>query len=83
MKADTKHKIDWLIWGRRAGNIMIPLGYVVLLNFDLLTGIIIRLIANVIIMPWAIRSKMWDFCALLGFLMSIEVHKLITLFFFS
>ena len=80
----TKLKnIDWCVWGRRIGNVMIPLGYVVLLNFDLLTGIIIRLLANAIVMPWAIRSKMWDFVALVSFLMSIEIHKLITLFFFS
>lgn len=75
--------IDWLVWARRVGNVMIPLGYVVLLNFDLLTGIIIRLIANFIIMPWAVRSKMWDFVALVSFLMSIEIHKLVTLLFFS
>ena len=75
--------VDWCVWGRRIGNVMIPLGYVVLLNFDLLTGIIIRLTANLIVMPWAVRSKMWDFVALVSFLMSIEVHKLITLLFFS
>ena len=73
-------KIDWLVWMRRAGNIMIPLGYIFLLNVDLLTGICIRLVANIIILPWGIRSKMWDFVALVSFLMAIEIHKLITMF---
>ena len=79
----NRKNVDWPVWGRRVGNVMIPLGYIVLLNFDLLTGIIIRLIANVIVMPWAIRSRMWDFVALVSFLMSIEIHKLVTLLFFS
>ena len=73
-------KIDWLVWMRRAGNLMIPMGYIVLLNIDLLTGIIIRLTANCIILPWGIRSKMWDFVGLVSFLMAIEIHKLITMF---
>lgn len=81
MKVDNK--TDLLVWMRRAGNIMIPLGYVILLNFDLLTGVIIRLVANLIILPWGIKVKMWDFVALLSFLMAIELHKLITLLFFS
>ena len=73
-------QIDWLVWLRRAGNLMIPLGYVVLLNVDLFTGVIIRLIANAMVLPWGVRAKMWDFVGLVSFLMCIEIHKLITMF---
>ena len=76
-------KVDWFVVGRRIGNLAIVTGYVVLLNFDVLTGVIIRLIANALVLPWAIRSKMWDFLGLVGFLMSVELHKLITILFFS
>ena len=78
-----KRNVNWLIWLRRIGNVGIPLGYIVLLNFDLLTGVLIRLAANLCVVPWAYKSKMYDFQALLGFLMCIELHKLITILFFS
>ncbi|WNL50946.1 hypothetical protein SCREM2_gp27 [Synechococcus phage S-CREM2] len=58
-------------------------GYFVLLNVDLFTGVLIRILANVLLLPWAVRSKMWDFVILVAFLMSIELHKLITILFFS
>ena len=81
MKRRSK-KIDWAVWGRRAGNLLIPTGYIILLNVDLLTGVMIRLLANLLVMPWAVRSKMWDFVGLVSFLMCIELHKLVTLLFF-
>ena len=76
-------KVDWFVIGRRIGNLAIVTGYIVLLNFDVMTGVIIRLMANALVLPWAVRSRMWDFLGLVGFLMSIELHKLITLLFFS
>ena len=62
---------------------MIPAGYFVLLNVDLLTGIIVRLIANLLILPWGVREKMWDFVGLVSFLMAIEIHKLFVMFLLS
>ena len=59
---------------------MIPAGYFVLLNVDLLTGIIVRLVANLLILPWGVREKMWDFVGLVSFLMAIEIHKLVVMF---
>ena len=76
-------KVDWFVVGRRLGNLTIVTGYIVLLNFDVLTGVILRLVANSLVLPWAIRSKMWDFLGLVSFLMTIELHKLITILFFS
>jgi len=70
-----------LVVARRIGNLSIVTGYFVLLNVDLLTGVIIRIIANALILPWGIRAKMWDFVALVSFLMVIELHKLITILF--
>ncbi|QBP06050.1 hypothetical protein [Synechococcus phage S-B68] len=56
-------------------------GYFVLLNVDLLTGVLIRICANALVLPWGLRAKMWDFVALVSFLMAIELHKLIVLLF--
>jgi len=58
----------------------IVIGYFVLLNVDLTTGILIRIGANLLVLPWGIRAKMWDFVVLVSFLMSIELHKLIVMF---
>ena len=58
----------------------IVVGYFVLLNVDLTTGILIRIGANLLVLPWGIRAKMWDFVVLVSFLMSIEIHKLIVMF---
>ena len=74
-------KVDWLVVMRRIGNLSIVVGYFVLLNVDLLTGVLIRITANALVLPWGIRAKMWDFVALVTFLMTIELHKLITLLF--
>ena len=74
-------KVDWLVVVRRIGNLSIVVGYFVLLNVDLLTGVLIRITANLLVLPWGIRSKMWDFVALVSFLMAIELHKLITILF--
>ena len=81
-KRSKPSKIDWLVWGRRVGNLMIPLGYIILLNVVLLTGVLIRLFANCLVLPWGVRAKMWDFVGLVSFLMCIELHKLITILFF-
>jgi len=55
-------------------------GYFVLLNVNIPAGVILRLTANCLILPWVIKMKVWDFVGLLAFLMSIEIHKLIVLF---
>ena len=60
---------------------MIRTGYVILLNVDRMTGIVIRLVANLLVLPWGIRAKMWDFVRLVSFLMCIEIHKIITILF--
>jgi hypothetical protein len=76
-------KVDWFVVGRRLGNLTIVTGYIILLNFDVTTGVILRFVANSLILPWALRTKIWDIAGLVSFLMAIELHKLITILFFS
>lgn len=56
-------------------------GYFVLMNVDFTTGVIIRLVANLMVAAWAVRHKMWDLVGVLSFLMAIELHKLIVTLF--
>lgn len=62
---------------RVMGSTLLIIGYFVMLNFDVFWGVAIRLVANAICLPWAIRHKVWDFVTLLGFFMTIELHKFI------
>jgi len=50
-----------------------------MLNVNVLWGVSIRLVANGICLPWAIKNEVWDFVILLGFFMTIEFHKLLQL----
>ena len=77
-------KVDWFVVGRRAGNLTIVRLYYPpqLRRYD--WEFYLRFIANALILPWGIlRTKMWDIAGLVSFLMAIELHKLITILFFS
>lgn len=60
---------------RYIGSVLVIIGYYVLLNVNVLWGIVIRMIANIISLPWAIKHKIWDFTILLSFFLVIEIHK--------
>jgi hypothetical protein len=64
-----------IVFLRYTGSIIVIIGYFVLLNVDVLTGVILRLIGNSICLPWAIKNKVWDFVGLLGFFLALELHK--------
>jgi hypothetical protein len=61
---------------RILGSILLVVGYFVMLNYDTRTGVIIRIFANLLSLPWSIRNRVWDFTALLGFFLAIELHSL-------
>ncbi len=67
---------------RSVGNISIIIGYLILLNFNLLWGIIIKLIAASLVIPWATKYKFWDVVALNAFMGAIELHQLFLILFF-
>ena len=64
---------------RYIGSTTVIIGYFILLNYDLQTGVLIRLIANSISLPWAIKYRVWDLIVILVFFSAIDLHKLITL----
>lgn len=61
---------------RYIGSVFVIVGYYVLLNVDVYWGIVLRMVANIISLPWAIKHKIWDFVILLSFFLVIEIHKL-------
>jgi hypothetical protein len=64
-----------IVFLRYTGSIIVIIGYFVLLNVDVLTGVVLRLIGNSICLPWAIKNKVWDFVGLLSFFLALELHK--------
>lgn len=66
---------DRLIILRYIGSILVLVGYFFLLNVDILTGVSLRIIANCLSLPWAIKYKVWDFVILLVFFLVLEIAK--------
>jgi hypothetical protein len=62
---------------RYLGNVILLIGYFVLLNFDLGAGIIIKCIGGLFTIPFAIHYKLWDVVLMSGFFGVMEIHKLI------
>lgn len=64
---------------RYGSNALVITGYFVLMNVDVTTGIIIRLVSASLILPWMISNKIWDGASVISMMASIDVHKLIML----
>ena len=62
---------------RRIANALVLVGYYVLLNVDMTTGIIIRICSALLVIPWMVNNKVWDGVFVMGIMTSIDVHKLL------
>ena len=71
--------MDRTVLPRYVGNVLLIAGYFVLLHVNLVAGVYIRIVANLLVTPWAIKHKVWDLLFVLTFLIAIEVSKLLTL----
>ena len=67
---------------RYGSNALVILGYFVLMNVDLTTGILIRLLSASLVLPWMIQNKIWDGATVISLMTSIDLHKLVTLLLF-
>ena len=63
------------IWG----SVLLICGYFVLLYVDVRLGCTIRLIGNLIMIPFAIKIKTWDIVILESFFSAIDTSKIIQL----
>ena len=64
---------------RYGSNALVIIGYFVLMNVDLTTGIIIRLASASLVLPWMIQNKIWDGASVISMMASIDIHKLIVI----
>ena len=68
MKLDEKMRI--------LGSVGVVLGYITMTHVDLLTGVGIHFVSDVISVPYFIRTKSWDVVIMIGFLTAASVSKL-------
>lgn len=63
---------------RILGSCIVVSAYFVVLHVNVTTGVIMNIVADLISMPYFIRTKSWDVVIMLSFLMSIGISKLIS-----
>mgnify|MGYP001181261861 FL=1 len=67
LKADTISRI--------IGSILIVVSYFVILHVNVITGTVLHAFADVISIPYFIRTKGWDVVIMLSFMTCISVSK--------
>jgi hypothetical protein len=61
---------------RIAGSIGVIVAYFLILHVNVLAGVIINFTADLISIPYFIRTKSWDVVIMLSFLLAISISKL-------
>ena len=67
-----------ITWMRIVGSIGVIIAYFVILHVNILAGVIINFIADLISIPYFVKTKAWDVVLMLSFLLAISMSKLIT-----
>jgi len=63
---------------RIIGSIGVIAAYFIILHVNLLWGVIINFIADLISIPFFIKTKAWDVVLMLSFLLAISMSKLLS-----
>ena len=62
---------------RIVGSIGVIAAYFIILHVNVLTGVIINFIADLISIPYFVKTKAWDVVIMLSFLLAISMSKLV------
>tara|TARA_Y100000004_G_scaffold719_1_gene944 strand:- start:191 stop:403 length:213 start_codon:yes stop_codon:yes gene_type:complete len=63
---------------RIVGSIGVIVAYFVILHINVLAGVVINFVADLISIPYFIRTKSWDVVIMLSFLLAISISKLLS-----
>ena len=63
---------------RIIGSGLVISAYFITLHLDVVTGVVVHLVAMAISVPYFIKSKAWDVVIMMAFLMTIGAGRLIT-----
>lgn len=62
---------------RITGSILVITAYFVVLHINITLGVLLHFVADMISVPYFIRTKSWDVVIMLGFLLVISFSKLL------
>jgi hypothetical protein len=62
---------------RIVGSALVITAYFVVLHISVTTGVILHFVADLISVPYFIRTKSWDVVIMLSFLLMISLSKLL------
>ena len=68
---------------RYLGNLFLIIGYQIMLWGDFKSGLLLKFIGGLLIVPFVIKFKLWDMLLLCVFFSMIELSKLTQLFLVS
>jgi hypothetical protein len=71
----TQHSVD--IWMRIVGSVGVITAYFLVLHVDVMIGVATHFVADLISIPYFIRTKSWDVVVMLSFLLVISLSKLL------
>ena len=63
---------------RITGSILVITAYFVVLHINITFGVLLHFVADMISVPYFIRTKSWDVVIMLMFLLAISFSKLLT-----
>jgi len=63
---------------RIVGSIGVIVAYFIILHINVLAGVIINFIADLISIPYFAKTKAWDVVIMLSFLLAISISKLLS-----
>lgn len=65
---------------RYLGNLLLVIGYQIMLWGDFKNGLVIKFIGGLLTIPFAIKLKLWDVLIICAFFSFTEISKLIQLY---
>ena len=60
------------------GSILVITAYFIILHVNVVAGVVINFIADLISIPFFLKTKAWDVVIMLGFLLAISTSKLLS-----
>ena len=66
------------VYLRVVGSVSVIAAYFIVLHVNILLGVVIHFIADLISIPYFIRTKSWDVVIMLTFLLAISLSKLVS-----
>ena len=67
-----------ITWMRIVGSVGVIAAYFTILHINVLVGVIINFIADLISIPFFVKTKAWDVVVMLSFLLTISISKLLS-----